>query len=160
DLDGIPDASLDGVIAEAGALSHHLVAEATLEASNRALRPGGRLLLCVDSLALGLAQLAEQGRWAELADVPSADVVLVANGDGTVKRCFWPEELEAMLRDSGYAVESIQPRTVLGAASVVPALAADRGALDTLVTTEVALARERQGESTGIRLVASATRPA
>jgi hypothetical protein len=52
------------------------------------LRPGGRLLLAVDSLAVGLARLAEQGRWAQLADVPSADGVLVPDDDGSLTRCF------------------------------------------------------------------------
>ncbi len=86
------------------------------------LRPGGRLLLVVESLMLGLARLAEQGRWAELADAPSADVVLVPADDGTIRRCFWPEELRSLLADAGLEVEWVRPRSVLNPATVERAL--------------------------------------
>ncbi len=117
-------------------------------------------MLCVDSLVLGLARLAEQGRWAELADVPSADVVLVPAEDGTITRCFWPEELRTLLEEVGLTVEWVRPRTVLSKEAVVRALATDPAALPTLVRTEVALAADREGESVGVHLVASAIRPA
>lgn len=156
DLDGV--AEVDAVLAEAGALSAHLAAEETFVRIHRVLRPGGRLLMCVESLVLGLARLADQGRWAELADAPSADVVLVPNEDGTITRCFWPDELTAVLDQFGYDVEWVRSRTVLSREAVAKALATDPNALATLVETELGLAREREGESTGIHLVVSAIR--
>jgi SAM-dependent methyltransferase len=160
DLRWLAAASLDVVLAESRALSFSLLAEDTVADIARALRPGGRLLLCVDSLVLGLARLAEQGRWAELADVPSADVVLVPYEDGSITRCFWPEELRALLEDAGLDVEWVRPRTVLSKEAVLRALAVDPAALPTLVRTEVALSADRQGESVGIHLLASAVRRA
>lgn len=152
-------ASVDLVLAESRALSMCLAAEITLEHLCRVLRPGGRLLLVVDSLVLGLARLAEQGRWAELADVPAADVVLVPDADGTITRCFWPEELHKLLTDVGLDVEWVRPRSVLTPATVERALAeGGRAALRTLVRTEVALSVEREGQ-TGLHLVVSARRP-
>jgi hypothetical protein len=158
DLGWLRSGSVDAILAEAGALSEHLAAEHTFAGLHRVLKPGGRLFLCVDSLVLGLARLAEQGRWAELADVPSADVVLVPNEDGSISRCFWPEELQAVLDDFGYDVEWVRPRSVLSQEAVSRALAANAGSLRTLVDTEVRLAQEREGESTGIHLIAAARR--
>jgi hypothetical protein len=154
----LADASVDAVVAEGGSLSTALVAEVTLDELHRVLRPGGRLLACLDSLVSGLSRLADQGRWAELADVPSADVVLIPEPDGGVSRCFWPEELHEMLEAAGFDVEWIRPRTVLSEDTVVRALTLDPDRLDSLVTTELALAVRRQGESIGSRLVASARR--
>ncbi len=154
----VADGFLDGVVAESGALSQHLSAETALLSIHRALAPNGRVLICVDSLVLGLARLAEQSRWAELADVPSADVVLVPNEDGSITRCFWPEELEQDLIESGFDVEWIRPRTVLSQDAVERALSQDPSSLNSLVTTELALSREREGESIGVHLVASARR--
>ena len=121
------------------------------------LRPAGRLLIAVDSLVAGLARLADQGRWAELADLPGADVVLVPDGD-TITRCFWPEELHAMLADAGFDVEWVRPRTVLAEEAVSRALLVDPDQLGMLVTAELALARRREGEAIGSRIVASARR--
>ncbi len=160
DLSWLRDGSVDAVLAEGNALSLCLAAELTVEELLRVLRPGGRLLLVVDSLLLGLARLAEQERWAELADVPSADVVLVPDRSGDIARCFWPEELESLLVSAGFDVDWVRPRSVLAPAAVERALAHDESAvLGTLVTTELALAREREGASTGMHLVASARRP-
>ena len=100
-LEWLADESVDLVLAESRALSLCLATEVTAEHLRRVLRPGGRLMLVVESLLLGLARLAEQGRWAELADAPSADVVLVPQDDGTITRCFWPEELQALLTEAG-----------------------------------------------------------
>ena len=159
-LTWLADGSVDLVLAESRALSMCLAAEVTAEHLARVLRPGGRLLLAVDSLSLGLARLADQGRWAELADVPAADVVLVPDDDGSITRCFWPEELQALLSDAGLEVDWVRPRSVLSPATVERALEqGGRAALRTLVATEVALAVERQGEATGLHLVASARRP-
>ena len=156
-LGWLTDASVDLVLAESRVLSTSLATEVTLEHLGRVLRPGGRLLLVVDSLVLGLARLADQGRWAELADVPSADVVLVSDEDGVISRCFWPQELRALLVDAGLQVDWIRPRSVLTPATVERALKQGGSAvLSTLVATELALAVDRQGESTGLHLVASA----
>lgn len=157
--DGADD-QVDLVLAESRALSMCLATEVTLDQLVQVLRPGGRLLLVVESLLLGLARLAEQGRWAELADAPSADVVLVPGDDGTMTRCFWPESLRSLLVDAGLEVAWVRPRTVLTPATVERALSSGgAAALRTLVRTEVALAAEREGESTGLHLVASARKP-
>lgn len=154
------DRSVDAVLAESRALSMCLAAEVTAQDLLRILRPGGRLLLVVESLLLGLARLADQERWAELADVPSADVVLVPAEDGSISRCFWPEELRSLLTDVGFEVDWVRPRSVLAPAAVERALSAHpEEALPTLVRTELALSREREGESTGMHLVASARKP-
>lgn len=156
----LQDASVDAVLAESRALSMCLAAEVTAEELLRVLRPGGRLLLVVESLLLGLARLADNGRWAELADVPSADVVLVPAEDGSITRCFWPDELWTLLTEAGFEVEWVRPRSVLAPAAVERALGEGReAALRTLVKTELALAQEREGESLGIHLVVSARRP-
>ena len=157
-LDWLAEATVDAVVAEGSVLSESLATEVTLDDVRRVLRPGGALLMCVDSLVSGLARLADQGCWAELADVPAADVVLVPSEDGRVSRCFWPEELHGMLTDAGFDVEWIRPRTVLAEQTVARALRHDRTRMASLVSSELGLARSRQGESVGSRLVASAVR--
>ena len=80
--------------------------------------------------------------------------------DGSITRCFWPEELHALLTDPGLEIDWIRPRTVLSHATVEQALSSGgAAALRTLVDTEVALSADREGESTGLHLVASARRP-
>ena len=160
-LSWVRDGAFDAVLAESRALSLCLATEVVAEELFRVLRPGGRLLLVVDSLVLGLARLAEQGRWAELADVPSADVVLIPSGsDGAITRCFWPEELVALLTGAGLEVDWVRPRTVLTPAAVERAVQqGGRDAMVTLARTELALAERRTGESPGLHLVASARRP-
>jgi SAM-dependent methyltransferase len=158
-LDWLADDSVDVIVSEGGALSDAPAAELTLEDLARVLRPGGRMLLCVDSLLSGLSKLADLGQWAALADVPAADVVLVPRADGGVVRCFWPEELHSIFRDVGLEIDWIRPRTVLAEDSVTRALGADPGQLDTLVNTELGLAHRRQGEWVGSQLVVSAGKP-
>ncbi|MDP3712183.1 MAG: methyltransferase domain-containing protein [Mycobacteriales bacterium] len=159
-LHWLADESFDAVLGEGRALSMCLAAEVSAADLRRVLRPGGRLLIVVESLVLGLARLADSGRWAELADVPSADVVLVPADDGTVTRCFWPEELDLLLTEVGLDVEWVRPRSVLSVAAVERAMTeGGEEALETLVRTELALAAGREGESTGLHLVASARRP-
>jgi hypothetical protein len=159
-LDWVADEAFDAVVAESRALSLCLATEETARDLVRVLRPGGRMLLCVDSLTTGLARLADQGRWAELADVPSADVVLVPESDGTLSRCFWPEELRALLEEVGFAVDWVRPRTVLTPAAVERALATGGDeAMRTLVRTELRLSADREGETPGISLVSSARKP-
>lgn len=160
----LADACVDAVLAEGRALSLCLATEETAADLFRLLRPGGRLLLVVDSLTTGLARMADQGRWAELADVPRADVVLVPAGpddpDGTITRCFWPEEVAALLEAVGLEVEWVRPRTVLSPAAVERAV--EQGgdaALAALVATELQLSADREGEAGGLHLAASARRP-
>jgi hypothetical protein len=156
-LDWVADQSFDAVVAESRALSLCLATEVTARDLVRVLRPGGRMLLCVDSLTTGLARLADQGRWAELADVPAADVVLVPEEDGTLSRCFWPEELRGLLETAGFEVEWVRPRSVLTPAAVERALATGGDeAMRALVRTELTLAVDREGETPGIHLVSSA----
>ena len=159
-LSWLRDGSVDAVLAESRALSLCLAAEVTVDELLRVLRPGGRLLLVVESLLLGLARLADQGRWAELADVPAADVVLVPTDDGTITRCFWAEELTELLTGAGFEVEWVRSRSVLSPSTVERAmLEGGSDALQALVRSELALAQDREGESTGLHLVVSARRP-
>ncbi len=158
-LTWLQESSVDAVVAESGVLSTALATEEAVRDLARVLRPGGRLLLVVDSLLTGLARLADLGRWAELADVPSADVVLVPAEDGTISRCFWPEELRALLTDAGLVVDWVRPRSVLTPASVEHALAAG-DSVRSLVRTELRLSEDRAGETVGHHLVASAAKPA
>ncbi len=160
----LADQCVDAVLAEGRVLSMCLATEVTAADLRRVLRPGGRLLLAVDSLTTGLARLADQGRWAELADVPHADVVLVPAGpddpDGTITRCFWPEEVTALLQAVGLDVDWVRPRTVLSPAAVERAV--EQGgdlALATLVATELQLSEAREGEAGGPHLLACARRP-
>lgn len=157
-LDWIQEGSLDAVVAEGSALSLCLAMEETARSLALRLRPGGRLLLVVDSYITGLARLADQGRWAELADVPFADVVLVPKGDGGMSRCFWPAELRELLTDAGLEVEWVQPRTHV-TPSVAERVLREGGpeGLQTLVASEERLATQGHGDG-GIHLVASARR--
>lgn len=160
-LGWLADASVDAVLAESRALSTCLATEVTAADLLRVLRPGGRLLLVVESLNAGLASLAEQGRWAELADVPAADVVLVPGPGGVITRVFWPVELAGLLTAVGFEVEWVRSRTLLSSATVERAVEqGGAAALGRLVETELQLAVEREGEAGGLHLVASARRPA
>jgi SAM-dependent methyltransferase len=155
-LDWVRSESVDEVVAEGAVLSQSLAAEVAVEEMHRVLRPGGRVLVSVDSLVAGLSRLADQGRWAELADVPAADVVLIPGEGDAVSRCFWPEELDEMLAGCGFVVEWIRPRTVLAEETVTQALTLDPSRMSSLVRTELALAARREGESVGPGLIASA----
>jgi hypothetical protein len=152
----LADGCMDAVIAEDRVLSRHLVTEATVAEIARVLRPGGRALLCVDSLVLGMAILAEQKYWAHLSDVPRAEVVLVPWPNGIITRCFWIEELRELLLDVGLESEWIRPRTVLSPSTVEHVLGAAPRELARLVRTE--LATPVGDESVGIHLVASAVK--
>jgi hypothetical protein len=157
-LGWLQDGCVDAVLAESQVLSQSLATEETARDLVRVLRPGGRLLVVVDSLMTGLALLAQQGRWAELADVPFADVVLVPGPDGSITRCFSAEELRAVLQDVGLEVEWVRTRSVLTPSAVERALAAGEP-LAALVKTEKRLAVDPQNDPAGLRLVASARKP-
>ncbi len=160
-LTWIRSESVDAVLAEGGALSDSLATEDTLRDIARVLRPGGRLLASADSLVLGLARLAEQNRWPELADAPAADVVLVPDPShaGGYTRCFSPDDLTELLTDCGLEVEWIRPRTVIPAAAVRQTLLADPSAMGDLVISELSLAGAHAGEAHGARLVVSGRKP-
>jgi SAM-dependent methyltransferase len=161
-LDWFRSERLDAVVAEGSALSSSLATEATVEQAARLLKPGGRLLLSVDSLLYGLARLAEQHRWPELADTNAGDVVLVPSGDddpaSALTRCFGPEELHDLVDAAGFDVDWVRPRTVLPPDVVDHAVLTDPAVLPELVTSELSLAGEREGESLGNYLALSATR--
>src|SRR3984885_4094412 len=169
----LADGSVDGVIADDGALSRHLMAEDVAAEIARVLRPGGQLLACVDSLVLGMSTLAEQPHWAELTDLPQAEVVLVPWPDGRITRCFGPEQLVDLLTEAGLEVSWIRPRTVLSPSMVDHVLRRDPGAIMRLVRAELAAGAEDAGpsgpghdgrnggnESFGIHLLAAARKPA
>ena len=141
----LADGSVDGVIADDGALSRHLMAEDVAAEIARVLRPGGQLLACVDSLVLGMSILAEQHHWAELTDLPQAEVVLVPWPDGRITRCFGPEQLVDLLTEAGLEVSWIRPRTVLSPSMVDHVLRRDPGAIMRLVRAELAAGAEDAG---------------
>jgi SAM-dependent methyltransferase len=169
----LADGSVDGVIADDGALSRHLMAEDVAAEIARVLRPGGQLLASVDSLVLGMSILAEQHHWAELSDLPQAEVVLVPWPDGRITRCFGPEQLVDLLTEAGLEVSWIRPRTVLSPSMVDHVLRKDPSAIMRLVRAELAAGAEEAGpsgqgpggpdggnESFGIYLLAAARKPA
>jgi hypothetical protein len=132
------DGCADGVIADDRALSVNLAAEAMVAEIARVLRPAGRVLACVDSLVLGMAALADQHRWANLVDLPHADVVLVPWPDGTITRCYGPDQARELFTGAGLAVESIRPRTVFSESMVTHLLRRDPASMDKLVRAELA----------------------
>nr|BFE83286.1 hypothetical protein GCM10020093_058870 [Planobispora longispora] len=111
DLRFLPDGSVDAVLAEDRAMSLELMAESAVADIARVLRPGGRALICVDSLVLGMAILAEQNYWAHLRQ--TGEVMLVPWPDGSITRCFSSGQLRELLTEAGLEVEWIRPRTVL-----------------------------------------------
>jgi hypothetical protein len=152
-LSFLADGCADGVIAEDRTLSMQLAAENLITDIARVLRPAGRVLACVDSLVLGMALLAEQRHWAELTDLPHAEVVLVPWPDGTITRCFGAEQLRELFDEAGLTVMWIRPRTVFSPSTVAHVLRRDPKGLRRLVETELAIDPD---ESVGVQLVVSA----
>ncbi len=152
----LADGCADGVIADDRALSVHLAAEAMIAEIARVLRPGGRVLACVDSLVLGMAVLADQHHWAHLVDLPHAEVVLVPWPDGTITRCFGPDQARELFAGAGLRVNWIRSRTVFSESVVTHWLRRDPGGLPKLVRAELAA---RSDESLGAQLVISASKP-
>ena len=155
-LEFLADGCADGVIAEDRTLSLRLAAEDLAAEIARVLRPGGRVLACVDSLTFGMAVLAEQHRWPHLVDVPNADVVLIPWPDGTITRCYGAEQLGELFTGGGLEVDWIRPRTVFSPQTVGYLLARDPGRFGELVNAEL---RARSDDSVGAQLVACAVRP-
>lgn len=157
----LADGCADGVIAEDGALSRHLMTEDVAAEIARVLRPGGRLIACVDSLVLGMAILAEQHQWAHLVDLPQAEVVLIPWPDGTITRCFGAAQLKDLLSEAGLEVNWVRPRTVLSPSMVDHVLRREPGAIARLVRAELEAGQDSSAsvapeESFGIRLLAAA----
>jgi hypothetical protein len=150
------DGCADGVIADDGALSVYLAAEAMIAEIARVLRPAGRVIACVDSLVLGMAVLADQHHWAHLVDLPHAEVVLVPWPDGRITRCYGPDQARELFTGAGLRVNWIRSRTVFSESVVTHWLRHDRGGLDKLVRAELAA---RSDESLGAQLVISASKP-
>jgi SAM-dependent methyltransferase len=151
----LPDGCADDVIAEDRALSTHLVAEAMIAEIARVLRPGGRVLACVDSLVLGMAVLADQHHWAHLVDLPHAEVVLVPWPDGTITRCYGPDQARELFSGAKLTVNWIRPRTVFSESMVTHVLRRDPASLPKLVRAELAAGSD---ESLGAQLVISASK--
>ncbi len=149
------DGCADGVIADDRALSVHLAAETMIAEIARVLRPGGRVLACVDSLVLGMAVLADQHHWAHLVDLPHAEVVLVPWPDGSITRCYGPDQARELFSGAGLAVQWIRSRTVFSESMVTHWLRRNPGGLPKLVRAELAA---RSDESLGAQLVISASK--
>ena len=154
-LSFLPDGCADEVIAEDRALSTHLAAEEMIAEIARVLRPAGRVLACVDSLVLGMAVLADQHHWAHLVDLPHAEVVLVPWPDGTITRCYGPDQARELFSGAGLTVNWIRPRTVFSESMVTHVLRRDPASLPRLVRAELAA---RSDESLGAQLVISASK--
>lgn len=158
-LTGFADEVFDGIIADNRVLSQHLVTETLLGEVARVLKPGGRALLCVDSVVLGMALLAEQDCWPELSYAPSADVLLVPWPDGSITRCFTAEQIDELLGEAGLELEWIKPRTVLSASTVEMVMGKDPKALNRLVEMELKAAEGDDDDYVSVHLLASARKP-
>ena len=77
---------------------------------------------------LGMAVLAGQRHWPHLVDLPHAEVVLVPWPDGTITRCYGPEQARELFGGAGLLVNWIRPRTVFAESMVRHALAEIRRA--------------------------------
>jgi hypothetical protein len=154
-LSFLPDECADDVLAEDRALSTHLGAEAMIAEITRVLRPGGQVLACVDSLVLGMAVLADQNHWAHLVDLPYAEVVLVPWPDGTITRCYGPDQARELFAGAGLTVNWIRPRTVFSESMVTHVLRREPGSLAKLARAELAA---QSDESLGAQLVISAVK--
>jgi hypothetical protein len=152
----LADGCVDGVIADDRTLSRYVAAEYLAAEIARVLRPGGRLLASVDSLVLGMAVLAEQRHWAELTDVPSAEVLVVPWQDGTFTRCYGAQHLRDLCTEAGLKPSLIRPRTVLSPSMVTGWLHRDPNAIARLLRVEMATHAD---ESFGIQLVVTARKP-
>lgn len=153
----LADGCAAGVIADDRTLSRYIAAEYLAAEIARVLRPGGRLLASVDSLVLGMAVLAERRHWAELTDLPSAEVLLIPWPDGTFTRCYGTAHLRDLCAEGGLEPDVVRPRTVLSPSMVTRALRRDPNAMARLVRAELSAEAD---ESVGIQLVLLARKPA
>jgi hypothetical protein len=100
-----------------------------------------------------MAVLAGQHHWAHLVDLPHADVVLVPWPDGTITRCYGPDQARELFTGAGLEVDWIRPRTVFSESMVTHVLEGDPASLPSLVRAELAAGSD---ESLGAQLVISA----
>ncbi len=149
------DGCADAVIAEDRMLSVQLAAETMVAEIARVLRPGGKVLASVDSLVLGMSVLAGQHHWAHLVDLPHAEVVLVPWPDGTITRCYGPDQARELFSGAGLTVRSIRPRTMLCESAVVHVLRRAPRSLPRLVRAELAA---QSDDSLGTQLLISAVK--
>ncbi|GII58894.1 hypothetical protein Pth03_72830 [Planotetraspora thailandica] len=156
DLGFLPDAVVDAVVAEERVLSIEIMAESVMEDIARVLKPGGRALVCVDSLVLGMAILAEQNYWAHLCQ--TGEVMLVPWPDGGITRCFTSAQVRELVTGAGLEVEWVRPRTVLSPSMVDRVLGSNSRSLGWLVRTELE-SQPADDDTVGIHLVASARKP-
>ena len=153
----LADGCADAVIADDRTLSRYVAAEYLAAEIARVLRPGGRLLASVDSLVLGMAIHAEQRHWAELTDLPSAEVLLIPWPDGTFTRCYGAQHLRDLCTEAGLKPGTVRPRTVLSPSMVTRVLHRDPSAMARLVQAELTTDAD---ESVGIQLLVTARKPA
>jgi hypothetical protein len=152
-LEFLADGCADGVLAEDGTLSRNLAAETLVSEIARVLRPGGIVLACVDNLTIGMAALAQQSAWPNLADLPHADVVLVPWPDGRITRCYGAEQLRELFTAGGFDVSWIRPRTMFAPRTVSFLLSRDPRSFQQLLHAEL---RSRPDDSVGDQLIVSA----
>jgi hypothetical protein len=152
----LPAGCADGVIAGDRTLSTHLAAESMIAEIARVLRPGGRVLAYVDSLVLGMAVLADQHHWPHLVDLPHAEVVLIPWPDGTITRCYGPDQLRELFAGAGLSVSWLRPLTVFSQSMVVHLLGQHPDSMPRLVRAELGA---RTDESVGAQLVVSGYKP-
>jgi hypothetical protein len=116
------------------------------------------VLASVDSLVLGMAMLAGQSRWAHLADLPQADVVLVPWPDGTITRCYTADQVRELFTGAGLTISWVRPLTAFSENVVVRALRQDPGSMVRLVRAELSArpGRESPDESAGSALMVAA----
>jgi hypothetical protein len=144
------------VIAGDRTLSTHLAAESMIAEIARVLSPEGRVLAYVDSLVLGMAVLADQHHWPHLVDLPHAEVVLIPWPDGTITRCYGPDQLRELFAGAGLSVGWLRPLTVFSQSMVVHLLGQHPDSMPRLVRAELGA---RTDESVGAQLVVSGYKP-
>ena len=76
--------------------------------------------------------------------------------DGTITRCYGPDQARELFDGAGLRVNWIRPRTALSESMVTHWLRHDPGGLPKLVRAELAA---RSDESLGAQLVISASKP-
>jgi hypothetical protein len=82
--------------------------------------------------------------------------VLVPWPDGTITRCYGPDQARELFTGAGLRVDWIRPRTVFSESMVTHLLRRDPRGLPKLVQAELAAAAD---ESLGAQLVISAAKP-
>jgi len=132
--------------------AYRLFREAVARAQLAAWLPRGRqVLVDVSGPRAATAELA--ARAGHTVDLPHAEVVLVPWPDGTITRCYGPDQARELFIGAGLEVNWIRPRTALSESMVTHVLQGDPARLPRLVRAELAA---RSDESLGAQLVISA----